>query len=63
VGIPSCGDDVVNRTIIRVVATVILVSRDACRASSLVYCFHAYFHTIRVWAKVSFLQVHNSAIE
>jgi hypothetical protein len=43
VGIPSCGDDAVNRMMIRVVATVILVSEDACRASSLLYCFLAYF--------------------
>jgi hypothetical protein len=50
-GIPSCGDDVVNRTMIRVVATVILVSGDACRASSLLYYFHAYFHTVRVGLK------------
>jgi hypothetical protein len=39
--IPSCGDDAVNRTMVRVVATVICVSGDACRASSLLYCFHA----------------------
>jgi hypothetical protein len=55
VGIPSCGDDVVNRTMIRVVATVILVSGDTYRASSLLYCFLAYFfHTMRVWAEVVF---------
>jgi hypothetical protein len=41
VRILSCGDDVVNRTIIQVVATIILVSGDACRVSSLLYCFHA----------------------
>jgi hypothetical protein len=41
--IPSCGDDAINRTMIRVVATVILVSGDACRASSLLYCFRVYF--------------------
>jgi hypothetical protein len=41
--ISSCSDDAVNRTMIRVVATVILVSGDACRASSLLYCFLAYF--------------------
>jgi hypothetical protein len=54
VGIPSCGDDVINRTIIRVVATIILVSGVACRASSLLYYFRAYFHTVRVWAEVVF---------
>jgi hypothetical protein len=43
VGIPSCGDDAVNRTMIRVVATVILVFGDACRASSLLYSFLIYF--------------------
>jgi hypothetical protein len=43
VGIPSCGDNAVNRTMIRVVATVILVSGDACRVSSLLYCFIVYF--------------------
>jgi hypothetical protein len=43
VGIPSCGDDAVNRTMIRVVATVILVSGDACRVSSLLYYFLASF--------------------
>jgi hypothetical protein len=39
--IPSFGDDVVNRMMVRVVATVIRVSGDACRASRLLYCFHA----------------------
>jgi hypothetical protein len=39
--IPSCGDDVVNRTMVRVVATIVRVSRDACRASRLLYCFRA----------------------
>jgi hypothetical protein len=33
--IPSCGDDAVNRTMVRVVAIVVRVSRDACRASRL----------------------------
>jgi hypothetical protein len=33
--IPSGGDDVVNRTMVRVVATIIRVSGDACRASRL----------------------------
>jgi hypothetical protein len=42
-GIPSCGDDVVNRMMVRVVATVVLISGDACRTSSLFYCFRAYF--------------------
>jgi hypothetical protein len=42
-GIPSCGDDAVNRMMIQVVATVILVSGDACIVSSLLYCFLAYF--------------------
>jgi hypothetical protein len=36
----SCGDDVINRTMVRVVATVVRVSRDACRASRLLYRFH-----------------------
>jgi hypothetical protein len=54
VGIPSCGDDTVNRTMIRVVATIILVSRDACRESSLLYCFLAFFYSVRVWAEVVF---------
>jgi hypothetical protein len=54
VGIPSCGDDAVNRTMIQVVATVILVSGDACRASSLLYCFLAYFSYCEVWAEVIF---------
>ena len=40
-GIPSCGDDVVDRTMVRVVATVVRVSGDACRTSRLLYCFHA----------------------
>jgi hypothetical protein len=39
--IPSCGGDVVNRTMVRVVATVVHVSGDACRASRLLYRFHA----------------------
>jgi hypothetical protein len=50
-GLPSCGDDAVNRTMIRVVVTVILVSGDACRASNLLYCFLAYFLTVRVGLK------------
>jgi hypothetical protein len=41
--IASYDDDVVNRTMVQVVATVVRVSRDACRASRLLYCFHAYF--------------------
>jgi hypothetical protein len=41
--IPSCDEDVVNRKMIRVVATITLVSRDACRVNSLLYCFRAYF--------------------
>jgi hypothetical protein len=36
---------------IRVVVTVILVSGDACRASNLLYCFLAYFHTVRFGLK------------
>ena len=60
--IPSCGDDAVDRTMVRVVATVVRVSGDAFRASRLLYCFRAYFHTVRVWAEVDLLQVHNSAI-
>jgi hypothetical protein len=43
VGILSCGDDAINRTMVWVVATVIRVSRDACRANSLLCCFRAYF--------------------
>jgi hypothetical protein len=39
--ITSCGDDAVNRTMVRVVATIVHVSGDACRASKLLYCFHA----------------------
>jgi hypothetical protein len=54
VGIPSCGDDAVNRIMIRVVATVILVFGDACRESSLFYCFLAFFHSVRVWVEVVF---------
>jgi hypothetical protein len=54
VGIPSCGDNAVNRTMIRVVVTAILVSGDACRASSLLYCFLAYFHIVRFRAEVTF---------
>jgi hypothetical protein len=41
--IPSCGDGAINRTMVRVVATVVCVSGDACRASRLLYCFHAYY--------------------
>jgi hypothetical protein len=37
----SCGDDVINRMIVRVVATVVRVSEDACRASRLLYRFRA----------------------
>jgi hypothetical protein len=39
--ISSYSDDAVNRTMVRVVATIVRVSRDACRASRLLYCFHA----------------------
>jgi hypothetical protein len=39
--IPSRGDDVVNRMMIRVVATIVHVSRDACRAGRLLYYFQA----------------------
>jgi hypothetical protein len=39
--IPSCGDDAVNRMMVRVVATVVHVSGDACRASRLLYHFYA----------------------
>ena len=42
-GILSCGDDAVDRTMVRVVATVVRVSGDACRTSRLLCCFHAYF--------------------
>jgi hypothetical protein len=37
----SCSDDVVNRTIVRVVTIVVRVSEDACRMSRLLYRFHA----------------------
>jgi hypothetical protein len=50
-GIPSCSDDAVNRMTNRVVVTVILVSGDACRASNLLYCFLACFHTVRFGLK------------
>jgi hypothetical protein len=39
--ISSCGDNAVNRTMVRIVATVVRVSGDACRASRLLYRFHA----------------------
>jgi hypothetical protein len=39
--ISSCGDDAINRAMVRVVATVVRVSRDACRASKLLHCFYA----------------------
>ena len=39
--IPSCGDDAVDRTMVRVVATVVRVSGNTCRTSRLLYCFHA----------------------
>jgi hypothetical protein len=41
--IPSCGDDAVNMTMVRVVATIVRVSGDACRAGRLLYYFHAYY--------------------
>jgi hypothetical protein len=50
-GIPSCGDDAVNRAMSRVVVTVILVSGDAGRAGNLLYCFLACFHTVRFGLK------------
>jgi hypothetical protein len=39
----SCGDDAVDRTMVWVVATVVRVSRDACRVSRLLFCFRAYY--------------------
>jgi hypothetical protein len=39
--ISSCGDDAINRMMVRVVATVVHISGDACRASRLLYYFHA----------------------
>ena len=42
-GILSYGDDAIDRTMVRVVATIVRISRDACRASRLLYCFRAYF--------------------
>jgi hypothetical protein len=39
--ISSYGDDAVNRTMVRVVATVVRIPGDVCRASRLLYCFHA----------------------
>jgi hypothetical protein len=39
--ISSYGDDAINRAMVRVVATVVRVSGDACRASRLLYCFYA----------------------
>jgi hypothetical protein len=50
-GFPSCGDNAVNRAMIRVVATVVLVSGNMCEASSLLYCFLAYFYTVRFGLK------------
>jgi hypothetical protein len=60
--IPSWGDDAVNRITVRVVATIVCVSRDVCRASRLLYCFYAYYSYCEGWAEVDLLQVHNSAI-
>jgi hypothetical protein len=37
----SYDDNAVNRTMVRVVSTIVRVSRDACRASRLLYYFHA----------------------
>jgi hypothetical protein len=39
--IPSCGDDAINRTMVRVVTTVVSVSGDTCRESRLLYHFQA----------------------
>jgi hypothetical protein len=51
----SYGDDVINRTMVRVVATVVRVSGDACRASRLPYCFRAYCSYCQGWAEVDLL--------
>jgi hypothetical protein len=59
-GIPSCGDDAVNRTMVRVVATIVLVSEDACRASSLLYFFRACYSYRQGLGWSDFLQVHNN---
>jgi hypothetical protein len=47
-------DDAINRKMVRVVATVIHVSRDACRASRLTAFLHD-IHTVRVWAIMDLL--------
>jgi hypothetical protein len=62
VGIPSCGDDAINRTMVRVVATVVLIFGDACGAVAYFTAFVHIIHTVRVWAEVDLLQVHNNAI-
>jgi hypothetical protein len=59
--IPSCGDDAVNRTMVRVVATVVRVSRDACRTSRLLYCFHALYSYCEGLGCNGSFEVHNSA--
>jgi hypothetical protein len=42
-GISSCGDDAIDRTMVWVIATVVRVFGDACRASRLLYCFRTYY--------------------
>jgi hypothetical protein len=54
VGIPSCGDDAVNRAMIRVVVTVILVSGVRVERVAYFTAFLHIFHTVRVWAEVIF---------
>jgi hypothetical protein len=46
--IPSGDDDAVNRTMVRVVATIVRVFGDACRASRLLTAFMHNIHTVRV---------------
>jgi hypothetical protein len=50
--VPSCGDNTINRTMVWVVATVVRISGDACRASRLLYYFHTF---IGNWAEINLL--------
>jgi hypothetical protein len=59
-GISSRGDNAINRTMVRVVAIIVRVSGDVCKACRV----NLLFSCIPLcWAEMNLLQVHNSAIK
>jgi hypothetical protein len=58
----SYGDDAVDRTMVQVVATIVHVSGVHVERVDSFTAFVHIIHTVRVWAEVDLLQVHNSTI-